>query len=442
MPTFVHRCIILLAALSLHGAGRTQVPAGHAVLSHFSTTGVSGGLLAFSPARATAGGGTPILGLSSELTGLGVTSNWGHGASTVRYRPSDGALVVGEHTRVGDMVDIHVIHLQGLTAVRDVKYPLGISTSWGNVNQLDLTSREEIVFSIENINGFAPDDALGVLDPHTGSIRTLQLSRALVGRVNALAVDPLTDTVFVAELFASHTDIHVVPLRGSTPALLTTVPGTVTQLTFHGGGLCVSSSGSPYTLSVIDPYSLVVRGIHRTLTSNGLAVEPATGHLISWGVDLAGGTYGMYRVDPNGATTQLVRTQVQTGSGVTIHPNPEAYGSATPGSRTYDWDLSSRASGLPVLGNAGFTLHTTLPAVGQAAVVAMSLAGSPSGSFFLVDPFQVFLTDALPATGILSLPIPSSAGSLGAEVFLQVFYLDAAASLGVATTRGVSVQVF
>jgi hypothetical protein len=118
------------------------------------------------------------------------------------------------------------------------------------------------------------------------------------------------------------------------------------------------------------------------------------------------------------------------------------FGDGSPGTSTYEWQMPN-PGGLPLLGNAGFSLTvqvTGLPAPGFAAI-ATARAATPFSVFgilFHLDPSSVLLTLPMPYPPPirLALPIPNVPSAVGAKLFVQSFHLESASQI--AATPGVS----
>jgi hypothetical protein len=129
--------------------------------------------------------------------------------------------------------------------------------------------------------------------------------------------------------------------------------------------------------------------------------------------------------------------------GIAINPNPEIFGTGTPGSSTYRWELPN-AGGLPLVGNTAFSLTvqgTGLPQPG-AAGIGTARASVPIvvlGATLVVDPASILLWKAVASVpSPVPIPIPNISAFVGAKLVVQSFHLEGAQ---LAATPGIEFTV-
>jgi hypothetical protein len=148
---------------------------------------------------------------------------------------------------------------------------------------------------------------------------------------------------------------------------------------------------------------------------------------------------------PAGPENLLISPALSTIAALDINPNPESYGAGSPGAAGYAWQLTPNAGGLPLVGNAGFslTVASDVPqqGVGVFAVATSAIAPLPVlGINLLVDPGSaITVGTSFADAATLPLGIPATPSLVGAELFAQAILIELplgafAASPGVSLT--------
>jgi hypothetical protein len=466
------RSLLALAiAVPLTANLRAQVPDGWYVISSFKTTNPvapgDGGLFLVHPR--TPGLPIPVTGLGSDLTGAG-TAGIVLGADSVLRRSSDGALIVGERGPAGTAIDLHLITLAGSAVASDVTYPVGVEVSpfGGGITQTAILPSGEVLVGVFGIgSGPLAGASLGTVSPASGTVTAVPvtLSPGVLPGLNALCLDSSGFVAYFGNDNGNGTStVYSVPVpAGGTASLVATLPALASNLAFRSPGLLVATCllGPPNLFEIdLSATPATVTAIPTPLGAlNGLAMESVTSEYAV--VSSSAGTppVSVFWMTPVGIATWL--SSGPPGgwgltSGISIDPNPEAYGSGTPGTTTA-WALSPNPGGLPTLGNCSFSLTLNSPPPPPAAsFYAASLAAASIPNFLglgitlLVDPAQIVVLDPLPPTGTIPLCIPNDPALLPSgsnlfttqgQVFFQVFHVGAGGPFGITASEGLRVTV-
>ena len=462
-------------SLLLSTGALAQVPDGWFVAANFKNTTYDpfwnpnpppgdGGLFLVHPT--VPGAAIPVTNLPPAITGAGVPSP--RGACTVVYRPSDGALIVGDEGPAGTTISLHVVNLTGSAATGITTIPLGTSApgsvpaAW--VGQAALLPNGDVVVAVAGLGPPGPlaGEILGIVSTASGTVTTLPLTPVPPGKKKALAGDARNPNAPIAYfgMFQSPTltqsTIYSVPLPGGggPTTVITFGPTPVIGLTNLAldcsNQLRMTAFIGPPNLFTIDPVGPTSSPLLSPPLGNlnAVAVEKVTGDLALATWQPSPYPWSVLRRTSAGAVTLLASAPPGgwgAPSGLTVNPNPEAYGPATLGAYAYSWEICPNAGGLPTVGNAGFSL--TVSSTGSTSgFVAASLASASLPNFLglrftlLLDPAQIVLPP-VPHGGTIPLPIPNIPTLVGARLFFQSFHLDVGVSAGIAATEGVEVTV-
>jgi len=444
----------MLVALAL--AVRAQLPEGWAVTSNFASHDApsfgwlphpgDGGLSMFHPTQPSTR--CAITGLAQDLTGTAQPVDMG--ASAVAVRASDGALVVGEHVPPNGDLDVHVITLVGAAVAGDIKYYLGAAGPAGaQVAQLALLPNEDVLVGVSGVvAGPMANRWLGVLDTSTGIVTPVPLTPP-AGGLNAMTADDAGTTAYFAAItnavgpgaFASQ--IWSVPIAsGGAPTLLLSTNDAVLNLAYRAPGdaggnpeLVVASLGDAGLPNLLR-LDLVGGGAAPIVTGltegfNGVDFDPLTGDLLAARDDPYTGTGEVYRVRFDGSSTLLWSSAIDGAfgepSGLAIRPPATRYGIDTPGASTYGWAIAPNPGGLPLLGNAAFTLTVTQSPGTSPGFVFTSLAPASFVAFgvlVLIDLGQQVGSAVAAPPNTVPLPIPAMASLAGLDLYLQGVFAD------------------
>lgn len=473
-----------LAALLLAFAGplRAQVPDGYVVVSSFQnkTNSQAGGLFWVHPASPTPTASiVSITGLGCDLTGNGpgctpVSATQTRGANSVLLRPSDGVLLVGENSTVGDSVDLHAITLAGNAVASDVVHPLGTASgSEGSVTQAVVLDGTRVLVAVRGLGAPGPlaGQALGIVDTSIapgfpGAVVPVPLAPFPAGQANALALDPSGSTAYFAmyDPPTGLSSIYSVPVPGAgipvAPTLVTAAPlsTAVSGLVFDCQGRLLAAGlpiQAPAELYEIDTATgaWVPIALSQTLGAiNAITIESATGDALvaTGGASSWPGT--AWRITPSGSVTQLTSTAqgvLGAKSGIALDPNPDIYGAGVAGTNVYGWASCPNTGGLPTVGNAGFAIQVEadpgpLPAIGGVYALCLgqaSLRIAEWGVTLLVDLAQPVQIAGVAANGLIQLPIPANPALAGVGFFAQAVYFESIAPFIVGSAPGLEITV-
>ena len=472
------------AALLVLAAGKApaQVPDGWYVVSSFRTGSpyylgygaapnfiAPGGLYFVHPR--TPGPAIPVTGLGSDLTGPAIGGAM-TGANCVLRRPSDGALVVGEIAPAPASIDLHILTLNGASLASDVVYNLGSASGsqFGQVAQCALLPNGDILVAVSGVGtGPLANQSLGLVRPSLGppgapgTVVPVPMTPAPpFGFANAVATDAGGTTAYVGMFGAMLiSQIWSVSLpNGGAAALVAEIPAGISSLARESAGTLVAAClGGPPNVFSIDPSSPYPGNVTPVPTSigeiNAIAVEAVTGNFAAVVTSTSSPPPKAYWMTAGGAANLLSSGLAPFGywgvpSGIAVNPDPEAYGTATPGTNAYTWSLTPGAGGLPTVGNASFALTLLSSPACAPGVFALSLGKlvppvPTAGLFLNIDPGLLVgvLPLAMPCatTATIPLGIPLDPALSGAKVFVQTFHFDAGAPAGIAASEGVEVTV-
>ena len=436
----VHRCLLFAAAfLALTMRAHSQVPDGWYVFSSFSPSSGKVGVFVSHPRRA----GLPklIKGLYGDLAGTG--------ASCVLYRKSDGALLAGERAPTGASLDLHVLHLRGLSVFIDKSFSLGTAGSCcGEIPQMALLGDDRVVVAVTDVSAGLLKrikttsygwQGVGIVNTRSGLITpiTITNSAKIVDVFNGLAVSPDGKSLYLGTyVSANRGDLWRVPIQGGAASLVASVPAGLSNLCFDNKGqLWVTTLDADQGLFRVDVNKPAVVKIPQTNGSlNALAFEFAGGKFAALSARRGKPARSVFWMDANGGHQLLSNPGFAVLSGVSINPNPEVVAEGTPGpSASYQFEMPN-PGGLPLVGNSGFSL--TLAAKGLArpgiALLAASRLAKPVdvlGARLVVDPSTLFLAAAMPyhpSRMKLGLPIPNDASLAGVSFVVQTLHVESA----------------
>jgi hypothetical protein len=452
MRSFPLAVLLLPLATSL----AAQVPQGWYVFGTFgSTTSTLQKGLWMSHPRAP-DQVTAVTGLQGDLVLTG--------SASVLYRASDGAILVGERSPVNASVDVHVIRLQGSTAVYDASFSVGTGgPCCGEIPQMDLLPDGRIVVAATDLSDGPLKNyqttsygwqGLGIVDTASGRVTPIAISNgaSILDVFNALALAPDAKSVYVGTYVSStRGDIYQVPIGGGPAALVATVPAGISNLAFANDGfLMVTDAYTTQGLFRVNLSNGAYSGIpHSSNQLNGIANESVTGNFA-----VVTGTSGLpsrsvFWMEPNGAQTLLsTPSGIASPSGIAIALNPGRFGAGTRASNDYDWKLAPNPGGLPELGNATFSL--TAGVNGSAtvqfglAIVATSRLAAPFpilGVNLWIDPMGIVFSTVLPPapSNTIPLPIPNNPTLTGLRLYLQTLHQEVGGAVG--ATPGVQLTV-
>jgi hypothetical protein len=211
----------------------------------------------------------------------------------------------------------------------------------------------------------------------------------------------------------SGSDIYRVPIGGGTPRLITALQDIVGALAVDRfGRLLTTQAGRPVpSIASIDPATGATTLIATVgANPNGLALERATDHIVYVLNGFGSQGPGVFYLHRSGLSTMLTNAFASVPSGVDVNHDPWTYGRPTPGTSRYEWLVEPNPGGLPRLGSVTFSLSVRATPAGPAAGVLIGslspVAFHAAGIEVLVNPAQIFLTAAIPASGDFPLPLP------------------------------------
>ena len=436
-----------LPLLVCAASAAAQVPQGWYAFGTFAgaTSTLTRGIFLAHPRSAAPV--TAVTGLTGDLT---VT-----GTACILYRESDGALLVGERAPAATSVDVHVLQLSGTAVVADMPISVGTGNSVGEIPQMGWLPDGRVVVAATDLSDGPLKNylttrygwqGLGIVDTQNATVTPVPISNGatIVDVFNALAVAPDGQSVYLGT-YVSNTsgDIWNVPLPAGGPAtLVANLPGGISNMAFDDQGyLWVTDAYTSQGLYKVDlATNTFVTVPHSAGAINGIAFEHTTGNFAfvtgGAGVPARSGFW----TDPAG-TNNLLATPagIATPSGVAIRPNPARHGTGSAAANRYDWALRPNPGGLPLTGNAGFSLTlrttgsgTTLAGVYLIATQALATPLHVLGVDLWLDPATIHLSGLVPAAPLatIPLPIPADPSLVGLPLFAQGFALEAGDLLG------------
>lgn len=443
-----------------------QAPKGHVVVAAFNPgpwnphTGQTGGLFVAHPRNP--GQWITVQNLSPELATPGpiLSPNGGAGANAILALPN-GDLLVGEiwwSPAPGDRtLDVHQIRLVpiasgGYIAMTVRKYPIAAPTgSDAGINDLELLPTGDVLLAVDG--DLAPPMTgaiLARLDLNTGTVTPVDPGRSLVS-VNALAVSADGRTAYLGEWISqSGGRVWDFPLPNGRATPLATVPsGILAMDRDNAGDLVVGCFGGapppglPPNLFRVDTTTGSVTTLLPNVPGvrNAVVVERNTGALILCrNVDLAWAE----------TTTQTQTMLVQRAgwgvlAGLEMIPAVESFGTQHGGAAPYEWQTSPNPGGLPLIGNAGFSVTLTTTTAPACSWVFFATRRLPAAQAWpplvvLIDPLTVIYGAMRPGARSMTVaaPIPNDPTLVGLPVFAQSFHTDAS---GWVSSPGVCITI-
>jgi hypothetical protein len=448
------------AALLLAVPVAAQVPDGWIVWGSFMgvnmTLGENG--IWFSHPR---DGLVPSIRVTGLPPALGYDPAGRRGSACISYRSSDGMLIAGERAPAGTSVDLHVMRLQGSAVVFDQLFSVGTSASVGEIPQAALLPDGRIVVAATDLRPGGPLsqfqtlqynwEGVGIVDTISGSVTPIAISNlsAFPGVINGLAVTPDGQDVYITNYISGTLgDLWRVPITGGTATLVATVTAGASNVAIDNDGtVLVTTLAGPPNLFRYNPGNGTVTPI-TTVSGplNAVAVERVSGEYALATANAGLPSRSLIRMDAAGVETVLLTPNQQTISGVDFNPNPEAYGASTPGAVDYFWKLAPNPGGLPLLGNAGFslTLAGTASTIANAITAISFERTAPTPLFGLTSHVDLALA-AVQFTVMVNemtvpLPLPNNPAFLGVALFVQTFLSELPTEL-LAASPGVSLTL-
>ncbi len=455
------RLLRIAATLSLVLPAAAQVPDGWIVWGSFMSTNLANGQcgLFFSHPR---DGLQPVIAVTGLPPALAFDPLGRRGSACVAYRASDGMLIAGERSPAGTSVDLHVMRLQGSAVVFDQLFSVGTSVNVGEIPQCaPLPDGRRIVVGASDLQPGGPLaqfqtlqynwEGLGIVDTISGSVAPIPVSNlsSFPGVINGLNVSQDGQTVYVGNyISATLGDLWSVPITGGAATQVATFPFGASNVTVdNDGSVLVTTLDGPPNLFRYSPVTGLTTPVLTGIGAmNAICVEPATGNYLLATATAGTPTRSLLWMTPNGTPMLLASPNRQTISGISVNPNPEQYGDSTPGAVNYHWRVAPNPGGLPLAGNAGFslTVASDQPMV-AVALLSVSLASTPpTPQFGLVTHIDlsaaVTIFATLLDTATLPLPLPNDSAFVGMQLFAQAFFAEQP-SQTLAASPGVSLTI-
>ena len=434
--------VSLLVMLGAAGSAVAQVPDGFYVFGSFQGAAGQNGIFFAHPRDPL----VPVITVTGLPPALGYDPAGRRGAACVNYRRSDGALIAGERSPAGTSVDLHVMRLSGSAVVFDQLFSCGTSANVGEIAQAALLGDGRIVVAATDLAAGGPLaqfltaqyhwEGLGIVDTVSGSVTPIAVANLnqFPGVVNGIALSPDESTVYVGNYVSvTSGDLWAVPLAGGTAVQLATFPSGPSNLAVDlDGSVLVTTLNGPPNLFRVQPIGGVVTPIATTHgPMNAIAVESVTGNYLVATATAGVPTRSLLWMTPQGQETVLLSPNLATIAGVDVNPDPETYGTGTPGTASYDWALRPNPGGLPLLGNAFFSITVTAsqPQTSLALVLFGDRAAPGAqvlGLTLQVDPATAITTLLVMVDTRMTVPlgIPNIPAFLGQEVHAQSLHLD------------------
>lgn len=452
------RSCLSLAATALFGAAATaQVPDGYIVFGSFQGAPGQNGIF-FAHPRDTTATPIPVTGLSPALA---YDPTGQRGVAALLRRPSDGALIVGERAPAGTSVDLHILRLSGAHVMKAQLFSVGTSAAVGEIPQCGLLPDERIVVAATDLaaggplshfdNGAYNWQGLGILDPVSGGVTTIPVANwnVFTGVINAMTVSRDGSTVYLGSwISVSSGALWEVPTTGGALTLVASLPFGASNLAVDlDDTVLVTTLNGPDNLYRYDPVTQSTTSIpNNTGPLNAIAVEAATGNYLMATANAGTPIRSLVWTTPTGLANVLISPNVATISALDTNPNPESYGQSSGGSTGYRWQIDGNPDGLPITGNADFSL--TLAS--DTPIVAL---GFWLFAFASIAPVDVLgITAYIDVTNFLSFPlilndtatfswaIPNDPSMLGDELFAQALLVENPTSI-LAASPGLSLTI-
>lgn len=479
MPVAQITLLLFAAVAAFAGAVPAQVPEGWAVVATYHTRNYPGTPGLFLVPLVGTGAMVPVTGLPAALQYTG-TASGPHGAASVSYRPSDGAIVVCTQAAAagptGGAVELYILHLQGnaVDPVRTQQFLLGTTTTAGGAWNALLPDGRILVAGGQGIGPFPSGpmagSVLAIVDPSLPIPVTPLPNPAILGAGVAgggVAVDPTGRFAYVPVTFQFNTPLMYATLQRFEIATgvfclspLATWPGQYIQ------GVCCDDDGT-VLVSAVD-MATQTHYVHTVRTSgcgqgvvvsrkswlpllpSGLDLDRASGRIAAASDVKRAGFVGpqmsaLSLIDPATGNVTVIASPPAAGwgkiggQGVAVHNAIESYGAASSGPVRCWFDNFPNLGGMPSVGNLGFYL--TMGATPAPPSLGVLLLSSSSASIPILGvEILVDLNSAIvrcvpsgPSTP-LPVPIPNNAGLRGMALAAQCLHLGAGGTL--ATSRG------
>jgi hypothetical protein len=445
-------CLLALPAAA-------QVPDGWIAWGSFMSTNLTIGQcgIFFSHPR---DGLQPVIQVQGLPPALAYDPAGRRGSACILYRSSDGMLIAGERSPAGTSVDLHVMRLQGNVVVFDQLFSCGTSVAVGEIPQCALLPDGRIVVAATDLQQGGPLaqfqtlqynwEGVGIVDTNSGGVTPIPIANlsSFPGVINGLTVSKDGQTVYIGNwISTSSGDLWSVPITGGTATMVASLPFGASNVALdHDGTVLVTTLNGPHNLFRYDPTTGLTTAIPtNTGPMNALIVEPTTGYYLFATANAGTPSRSLLWMSPVGSPVVLSSPNQQTISGITVNPNPESFGASTPGAVDYRWALTPNPGGLPLVGNAGFSLsvESTSPMVAMALLTVSLGRTAPTQQFGLTTHLDfgtavpTFATMVDVAT--MPMPLPNDTAFVGMRLYAQAYFAETptnqlAASPGVELT--------
>ncbi len=427
--------------------------------------GQEGGLFLVHPRNP----GLPIrvAGLPSALTGRGLLppyADGGIGSDSIAALP-DGTFLVGQSAAPGSQVSIYHVQISrvgsGWTGTVLRTFPIGqvpsvpLPMAVSDIEVID--GGQRALFSLFNAQPSVLGGAvLGELDLATGVVCPMPLSGW--GQFQqAMAVSVDGQTLYLDGPASNRGIYRMTRIGGSwcsagAPQLVVVLPPSVRftmsmDLDLQGRlivGTGGGNAGTPPNLFQIDPVSgfvtVLLPGVQGV--RNAVLVEENTGTVFT---GVLGGGAGY--IDTQGSEVALTARDAQNGWGIyagfAMVPAMQSFDAQRGGGAPYGWLTAPNPGGLPLVGNAGFSLTLQTPANPNLSLIAYSTGKALSpipivGFTLLLDPQSLVLHALSGPPFTVQLPIPPAAYLAGASLYVQTFHIDGS---GPVSSPGLSIRI-
>ena len=429
-------------------AGLTaQVPDGYFVWGSFQgTAGVNG--IFFSHPRDPM---QPFVAVTSLPPALGYDPSGKRGAACVAYRKSDGALIAGERAPSGTSVDLHVLKLNGADVVFAQLFSVGTSANVGEIPQCAILPDGRVLLAATDLAAGGPLsqflttsynwEGVGILDTNSGGVVAVPISNLnqFPGVINGIAASKEGTTAYIANyVSATSGDLWSVPIpAGGQATKVATFPCGASNVAVDiDGTVLVTALNGPPNLFRYDPVANTTAAITTSSGAlNAIAVETVTGGYVLATANAGTPVRSLVLLTRTGGETVLVSPNRATIAGIDVNPNPEAFGASSPGAGRYDWRLTPNPGGLPLVGNAGFSLTIEATTISPSMLVLASRRlATPitiAGVQIHTDLGSIVFSPILQAGPSMTLPLPIPANTVlvGLPLYAQTFHLEGGASL-------------
>lgn len=449
---------LLPCALSLLAAGLSaQVPDGFFVWCSFQGVAGQTGVFFSHPRDPLA----PFIAVTGLSPNLAYDPGGRQGASCVLRRPADGALIVGERAPQGHSVDLHVLRLSGNAVVHAQLFSLGTSAGVGEIPQCALLPDGRVLVAATDLAAGPLAqfqtlqynwEGVAIVDTLSGAITPVPIGNfgQFPGVINAITASADGTVAYIGNWISTASgDLWAVPLpAGGTATQVATLPFGVSNLGIDlDGCVLVTTLNGPPNLFRYDPRTQVTTPVNTTSGPlNAITVETVTGNWVLASANSGIPPRSLVWMTPGGAEHTLLSPNMATISGVDVNPNPRVFAAGTPGTDRYDWNLRGDPNGLPLVGNAAFSLTVqSQNGTPGAALCLLGFAPPPAplqvaGLDIHVDPASAVSTLwSFGGALTVALPLPNVQALQGMTLCLQSLHLEVitqtlAASPGVRLT--------